>query len=370
VFIAEVFMLLKKFVQGILFFSIVFWGCKPEESSNEQMVNLIEVKEDTEGQLRSLNEAIKRSKNDGSLYARRAVLYLKNGELKNALEDADAAVRLTKNNPYSLFVKAQILRAQNKPEEALPLALLAERNSYQNSSLYILLGDLNLKIKDYKQAKAYLDKAEQLSPADEFVYYYKGKLAEVSGDTARAVKNYKLALGQAPVFYEAQRELAGLFLYNKDYESARQYLKVLKKEAVKDGLAWYYRGLLYQNEEKLDSAVYALARAVKLNDTLQVAHYKLGLLKYRFGNTDSALEHLQKAERHNRKPRYLSTLAGSLERKGNYIQSLQTYQRLIEVEPGNSYAYLAINRLKSKLEKPLSDTTKVKVRQEQIELLD
>ncbi len=99
----------------LLLLSAAFSGCEIEEGRHEQMVNLSEVKEDPEGQLRNLNEAIRRSKRDGSLYTRRAVVYLRQGALEKALADANDAVRLTKNDPFSLFVKAQVLRAMNKP---------------------------------------------------------------------------------------------------------------------------------------------------------------------------------------------------------------------------------------------------------------
>ncbi|MFD2515471.1 tetratricopeptide repeat protein [Pontibacter locisalis] len=358
----------KNVVLGFVMFSLVLAGCEAEEGKHEQMVNLNEVKEDTEGQLKHLNEAIRKSKRDGSLYTRRAVVFLRKGELEEALADANKAVSLTKNDPFSLFIKAQILRALNKPEEALPLALQAERNSFQSSSLYVLLGELYLQQKDYQQARAYLDKAQQMSPYDEFAFYYKGRLAEISKDTSRAIRNYKLALEQAPEFMEPQRELAGLYVAKGDYVTAKPYLMQAREKAEKDGLVWYYTGLLYQGEQKQDSAAYSFAKAVALTDTLQEAHYKLGLLRYNQGDTDASLRHLEKATRYKGKPGYLMTLAGAYERSGQYDKSLQAYQHLVALEPRNTYGNQAVSRLKYKIEKPLPDTTNVV--QEEIEQLD
>lgn len=358
----------KRYYLGLLLLSVAFGGCETEEGRHEQMVNLAEVKDDPEGQLQNLNEAIRRSKRDGSLYTRRAIIYLRQGELEKALADANDAVRLTKNDPFSLFVKAQVLRAMHKPEEALPLALQAERNSYQSSSLYILLAELYLERKAYKQAQAYLEKANGLSPADEFVLYYKGRLAEATADTLKAERYYKLALQQAPDFMEPQRELAGIFVAKQDFVAAQPYLKQIEKAAEKDGLVWYYKGVAYQAGQKQDSAVYSFNRAVALNDTLQDAHYRLGQIMYKLGDNEAALEHLKQATGYSNLPKYLLTLAGAYERTGQTAEALQAYQRLVEADPRNTYGYQAISRLKYKLEKPVPDTASV--RQDKIELLD
>ena len=340
---------------------LLFAGaCVGEEDNRERMVNLSEVKDDAEAQLKNLNAAIEQSKRDGSLYARRSIVLLRKGELEKALADADEAVRLTKNEPSALFVKAQVLRALNRQEEALPLALKAERNSYQSSSLYVLLGELYLQRRDYRQAKLYLDKAQELSPQDAYAFYYKGRVQEATGDTARAIRNYKLALEQLPDFMQPQRELIGIFVSRGEYDAARPYLKTAEKLEPSDGKLWYYKGLMYQASQRQDSAYMSFSRAVALADTLYGAHYRLGMAAYAQGSTDTALVHLEKAyPKHKQEPRYLSTLAGAYERAGQNIKALQTYQHLIEVEPRYTYAHQAISRLKYKLTRPAPDSTAV-----------
>ncbi len=335
-------------------------ACTGEEDSHERMVNLEKVKDDEEAQLKNLNTAIKQSKNDGSLYARRAVVLLRKGSLKLALEDADEAVRLTKNEPSALIVKAQVLRALNRQDEALALALRAERNSYQSSSLYVLLGELYMQKKDYKQAKLYLDKAQELSPLDAYAFYYKGRVQEATGDTLKALRNYTLALNQLPEFMQAQRELAGMLIHKKEYTEAKPYLKSAEKLAKKDGLIWYFKGLLYQAEQKQDSALVSFNRAIALNDTLFNAHYKVGASAYTLGNNEVALKHLEKVyPRYKNVPKYLSMLGASYERTGQNIKALQTYQRLVEIEPRFTYGYQAISRLRYKITKPVTDSTAV-----------
>ncbi|GAB3533363.1 hypothetical protein GCM10027443_18730 [Pontibacter brevis] len=322
------------------------------------MVNLQQVKDDPEAQLVNLNAAIEQTGNDGSLYARRAVVLLRKGELQQALDDANKAVALTRNEPSSLFVKAQVLRNMGKADEALPLALQAERNSYQSASLYVLLGDLYLQQKNYEQARIFLNKAQELSPDDEFAFYYKGRVLEETGDSARAIQHYRNALQRAPGFVEAQRDLSGLLIARGDFPAAKPYLASALKVAPADGLLWYYKGLAYKAEQKPDSALQAFNKAVSINDTIQGAHYWLGIQQHALGNNEAAIAHLLKAaESYRGKPKFMTTLASAYERTGQYGLSLAAYQRLVEAEPTYTYAYQAISRIKSKLMKPRPDST-------------
>ncbi|MBF9254793.1 tetratricopeptide repeat protein [Pontibacter sp. 172403-2] len=342
-----------RFSRLLLLLSLVVAACSQKEGAREQMVNLQQVQDNPQAQLANLNAAIRQSGRDGSLYARRAVALLRKGELNKALEDANEAVVLTRNEPAALFVKAQVLRAMGKSREALPLALQAERNSYQNASLYVLLAELYLQQHKYRQALEYISKAQELSPASEFAYYYKGRLLAATGDTAKAIRNYKLALEQMPQLMEAQRELAGILVARQDYAGAETYLSRAEKLNPDDALLLYYKGLLYQAAQKPDSARQYFLQAVATIDTLQRAHYFIGLQLYANGDGEGALNHLLKAEKQYKdSPKYLATLAGSYERTGQPAQALATYRRLLQVEPGYTYAYQAIARLNYKLQKP------------------
>ena len=334
----------------LLVLPVLFASCNLEEGNREKMVNLQQVRHDPKAQLANLTAAIGQNGSDGSLYARRALVLLRRGQLQQALEDADKAVRLTRNDPASIFVKAQVLRALGKPEEALPLALQAERNSYQSASLYVLLGEMYLERGAYQQARLYLNKAQELAPDDEYAFYYKGRVAEATHDTTQALKHYRLALKQAPAFMEPKRELSGLLLGQQRFEEAQPYIASALSTDPEEGMLWYYSGLVLQASEKQDSALAAYAKAVALNDTIAGAHYWLGLQQHKLGNNEAAIAHLEKAAAiYGTEPKYLSTLASAYERTGQFMNALEAYQRLVQVAPGNSYAHQAISRLKYKI---------------------
>lgn len=345
----------------VLVLSVVCASCNTDQDDQERMVNLQQVSDTVDLQLENLNAAIAQSKRDGSLYARRAVILLRKGQLEQALEDADKAVELTRNEPSSLFVKAQVLRVMGREKEALPLALQAERNSYQSSSLYVLLGEMYLKRKEYKQALEYLNKAQEISPTDEFAFYYKGRVLAATGDTAKAVYNYKQALDLVSTFMEPQRELAGIYLAKNDIIKAEPYINGAIKLAPNDGQLLYYKGARYLAEQKPDTAQQFFVKALSVNDTLQGANYQLGIIRHGQGDNAAAIAHLEKvvSRVYKNKPKYMTTLGSSYERTGQYAKALAQYQRLVSIDPRYTYAYESISRLKYKLKRPKPDSTTV-----------
>lgn len=340
----------KPFIYCILFaLTVLGTGCIGNENKGEQMVNLEELTDDPEAKLTSLNAAITNSRQNAGLYARRGVLYLQQQELDKALADANEAVRLSKNEPANLFVKAQVLRALNREGEALSLALQAERNGFQNAMLYILLSDLYLRLQQPDKARQYSNLAYKLSPSDEFVLYYRGRVAAIKGDTTEAVKHYKLATEQASEFFEPLRELAGVYVAGKDFVTAQSFIDEALKQKNKDALLWYYQGRLYQGTEKTDSALWSYHKAIGIADTLAAAHRQIGYLYYTRGNYNRAITHLVKVAGHaGETARLLSTLASSYERTGQYERALEQYEKMSKMDQSHPYANKSIAKLRSK----------------------
>lgn len=339
-------------------------GCSSEEGNRERMVNLETVADNPDKQLANLTEAISNSKREASLYTRRAMVYLRQGKLEKALEDVNEAMELSKSDPANFFVKAQVLYLMGREKEALPLALQAERNSYQSSSLYVLLAELYLQQHRYDKANQYIRKALELSPADEYAFYYRGRILEETGDTTKAIQNYRRALEQNPAFMQPHRELAGLYLARHEAAPAQEHLDKVGKLAPEDPLHWYYKGLLFLEGAKKDSALYSFSKAVASTDTLQGAHYQLGLLQFAKGDYDATLDHFSRAEQaYGNTVKYLSVKASSYERLGENLAALQQYQRIVALDPRHTYALQSIARLKYRLERPRPLLDSMAVRQ-------
>lgn len=338
-------------------------ACTSEEYTRERMVDLEGVAtEDPEKQLAGLDEAIGRSKRDGSLYARRAMVLLRKGELEQALTDANEAIRLTRNEPAHYFVKAQVLYLMGRNEDALPLALRAERNSYESASLYLLLTELYLDQRDYTTAGRFASQALELAPDDVQAVYFQGRVLEMRGDTSTAIRYYRQAVDLQPGFIEAHRELTGLYLARQETGPARLHAKKAMRLSLKDPWVWHYTGMLQLQAQRRDSAMQSFSQALALADTLQDAHYQVGLLQHSFGDYELALQHLEAAPRYRNTLRYLSVRASSLERMGENLAALRTYERMLAIEPKHAYAQQSVARLRFKLERPRPQLDSMAVR--------
>jgi tetratricopeptide (TPR) repeat protein len=264
------------------------------------------------------------------------------------------ALELNKSDMGNLFLKAQVLRAMGNVTEALPLALKAERNSFQSVALYVLLSDLYLQLKQPQKAAIYSVKALKLVPRNEFALYYNGRVSEATGDTARATNSFRLALKEAPDFAEARRELAGALINQKKYDEAVLHLDKAMKQVPKDAMLWFYRGQLYQETQKTDSALWSYNQALSLNDSLQLVQLRAGELLYLRGDNAGAIAHLEKAAReYGHSVKYITMLASAYERTGQNIKALEQYQRLDALQPGYTFADQSIARLKAKLTRPI-----------------
>jgi tetratricopeptide (TPR) repeat protein len=340
-------------------------ACGSEEGTREQMVNLEAVSvEDPEKQLVNLSEAIERSKRDGSLYARRAMVLLRKGELEKALEDVEKAIELSKQEPANYFVKAQVLYLMGRSDEALPLALQAERNSFENASLYVLLSELYLQRHEYNKAGQFIRQALELAPDDVYANYYHGRVQEASGDTAKAMQSYRQALTLKPDFVEPHRELAGLHLALGELTPARAHTQQAMRLEQHDPQLWYYKGMLQLSAQRRDSAEQSFQRALNLTDTLQAAHYQLALLMYGKGEYEQAMQHLDGAAKaYGKTLRFLSVRASSFEKLGENLAALRTYERMVALEPKHTYALQSMARLRYRLERPRPQLDSMAVRQ-------
>ncbi|MEJ8755402.1 tetratricopeptide repeat protein [Pontibacter sp. H259] len=338
-------------------------ACNLNQDASERMVNLQKVSDDPEAQLKYLDAAIARNKQEASLYTRRAKLLLQKGELDKALSDVNEAIEQDDKDMTNLFLKAQVLRAMGKYKAALPFALQAERNSYQSAALYILLSDLYLHLQQPQKASAAVKKAMELAPENAHALYFKGRVAAATSDTAGAVINYKLAIRQQPAFAEARRDLVSALVNQKVYDEARLQLEKVIKQLPKDAITWFYKGQFYQAIQKPDSALWSYRTALELADTLQNAHYNAGVILYSQGDNAGAISHFEKAnEAYKNNIKYITLLAGAYERTGQNINALEQYQRLLASQPGNGYTFAdqRIARLKAKLSRPapvVADTT-------------
>ena len=277
-----------------------------------------------------LTDAIDASPNSSENYYKRAILYLENEKVKEALEDINNAINIKPNVGNYFQAKALILRDSQQPQLALEAASKAEVLNAESPELYTLLGDLYQQLGQFDKSKSYLRKALQISPNNGEIYFYQGEIAAKMADTVTALAFYQQALGLKPSFLPAYLKLIQVHTNLKQYDLALLYSSEAIKYHPKSASLQLQRGNTYQRAWKLDSAIMCYTRAIALDTNLIQANFNIGVLYLKTRAYRLALPFFEKILKHN--PKYPDAkffVAQCLEYSGEYVKAEELYKQML-----------------------------------------
>jgi tetratricopeptide (TPR) repeat protein len=277
-----------------------------------------------------LTDAIDASPNSSENYYKRAILFLENEKIKEALEDINNAINIKPNVGNYFQAKALILRDSQQPQLALEAASKAEVLNAESPELYTLLGDLYQQLGQYDKSKSYLRKALQISPNNGETYFYQGEIAAKMADTVTALALYQQALGLKPSFLPAYLKLIQVHTNLKQYDLALLYSSEAIKYHPKSALLYLQRGNTYQRAWKMDSAVMCYNRAIALDTNLIQASFSTGIIYFKTRAYRLALPFFERTLKHN--PKYPDAkffVAQCLEYTGEYVKAEELYNQML-----------------------------------------
>ena len=283
-----------------------------------------------------LNTIIRRNPRNASNYHKRAELYMVLRNMPSALEDINESLDISPSNGLYLFTKARVLRQLKRYDEALAAARRAEVLQQDTPELYILLGDLTQQKKQYRQAKLYLSKALQMAPYEGEAYYYNGLLDARQGDTLSGIALMQRALELKPRFVPAYIELTNIYTRLHDYGQAQDINNQGIRYFPKESALYYTRGLLYQTQKRLDSALIAYRAAVNFDSTNYAADFQAGIIYLKWNSLPLAVKSFQKVIRYNPKYPQINFLLGTaFDRLGNLEGAIEQYTLATQVDAGD-----------------------------------
>ncbi len=276
--------LFKKVLFGTSSFLIftVFVGCSSSPSDQQTEEEVVIQKPDSistpvEDRLTMLNKQVQSSPTISS-YLARADYYLSSNNIQSAFEDVSAARQIDSTNADVWYTGAKIFRKNLQIPLSLEYAKRAEANGMQSEDLFLLMSEEQLILMQYQDAISYANKALKVNTASEKAYYYKGLVYEESRDFKRAVSSYQTALEQKPTFSDAYNNLIKLYTAQDDFVMASQYVESGLRFIPNDPFLWYNYGVLLEEQNLVDSAVVTFSKSAELDETFDLARYKLGTL--------------------------------------------------------------------------------------------
>ena len=296
-----------------------------------------------------LTDAIDASPNISENYYKRAMLYLQNEKVKDALEDINNAINIKPNVGNYFQAKALILRDAQQPQVALEAASKAEVLNAVSPELYTLLGDLYQQLGQYDKSKSYLRKALQISPNNGETYFFQGEIAAKMADTVTALALYQQALGLKPSFLPAYLKLIQVHTNLRQYDLALLYSREAIKYHPKSASLYFQRGNTYQRAWKMDSAVMCYNRAIVLDTSLIQASFSTGVIYFKTRAYRLALPFFERTLKHN--PKYPDAkffVAQCLEYTGEYVKAEELYNQMLAENNQDFKALGGITRVQRK----------------------
>ncbi len=154
-------------------------------------------------------DVVAKSPHNGRGHFQLGVSYYGRGRCQEAATHYEIAARLLPPDERLHTDWALAEDCLGRPAEAirqLETALRIQPSAY----IHAMMGMVYGKNKQYAEALAALEAAEKLNPAEDLTYFYRGNVYAATGEPARAIEQYRLALQRNPDNQQAARALGRL----------------------------------------------------------------------------------------------------------------------------------------------------------------
>lgn len=251
-------------------------ACQPEERARVEMPPLPDSTRIVwQQQTEYLSGLILTSPKDGRLYMQRAHVYLQAQDYRNALSDAEEAIKLSGSTAETLYLKALALRGLRRPKEAFLELMEARNHGLSEAELLAVAGDLAYKSGFVAQAEMYLQEAVRLYGTMHEPVYYLGMMYRDRGDTTQAFQYWRRAVSLRPDFTPAYEAAIGLYNRLNQPANAIPWMTAAALHCPPDAGFYQEIGNLYLRLGQQDTAARWYSRAFRIDSTRWESAYQL-----------------------------------------------------------------------------------------------
>jgi len=254
---------------------ITLFSCSSDNKKND--ITKIKVSDTLSPEITKLNAKIAADPGNSDLYNERAKLLVEKQKTDEAFSDIRTALNIDSSKaPYYLtlsdvyFAMGKIKNCKRSIEKSLALD-----PDYAEADLKY--AELNLYFKEYKKTIEYIDKALAIDKINAKAYFMKGMTYKETGDTAKAVSNFKTTIDQDPEYYHAFIQLGILFSVKKNKLAVDYFMNAIKlnPQSIE---ARYGLGMFYQETEEYDKAIIEYDSILRIDPKYKFVHYNLGYI--------------------------------------------------------------------------------------------
>ena len=208
-----------------------------------------------------------------------------------------------------------------------------------NAKAHALLGHVLLAQRYGARAESEFHEAIRLAPKSPEGYRGLGALKTGQGDAVEATKMLEMALKLDPSDVDTTTSLAKLYGLRGDWKQALAMYEALYRRGVKTAELYAEAGFARYQLHDDERAEGDLQRALKLQPDLAKAHYYLGFVLYRKGQTDQAIQSYRSAASEDpHGTEALLALADLYKATGQTDKASATYREVLVRDPKNELA--------------------------------
>lgn len=270
-----------------------------------------------------VNQEIKEDPSNPELYYKKAMIYVRQIQTDEALQELDRAIAADSTNPKYYLMKSDLYFNTKNMAGAKLEAENALKVDNKNTEAYLRLGWIAYIIQSYERAFQFVNEALQIDRYLAEAYYLKGVIYKETEDYTAAISSFSTATEQDNNYYDAWIELGLLgamadhelttyyydnairidstrydALYNKgyyvqekgEYRVAINLYKQLIRHTPSFYNAYYNKGYIYlEYLQQYDSAIYEFNNVLSINQLNHKAFYNRGLAYERMGDMRKAM---------------------------------------------------------------------------------
>ena len=215
------------------------------------------------------------------------------------------------------------------------------RKSPHNPRAYKGKGFYFDKIGNYDQALDNYNKALELYPGYDEVYYNRGIVYGMKADYKKAIEDFSKAIDLNPKYAEAYCNRGLAYFYLGEFDKAIAEFDKAIEVRPNYALAYYSRGNIYlNNKQDIDKALADYNKSIQFKSDYADAYHNRGFIYFKQGDFDKAIADYNKAIQLNHSSADAYNNRGfAYYQKGDYQKAIPDFTKAIQINPKYSTAY-------------------------------
>jgi len=262
------------------------------------------------------------------------VAFLQKRETSQARGAFAEAVKLNPNLPEPRTALAQIYLSEGSLDLAIEQAQAALQLNPRNIQATLILGDAYLRKGDFAKSKQIFEAITKALPKEPIGPYRLGLVAQAEKNDAKALAYFEEALTKRPSAIEPMVQIVTIMSAHGKLSEARERVAKQIEFSPNNPLLYDLLGQLWIKAKDAGQAESAFKKAIELNNSLLSAYLNLGQLYHQERKTDQAVKEYEAVLAKDPNEIRANMLLGIIhESRKEYDKAQARYETILKVNP-------------------------------------